>query len=136
MFPLSLLTRRVSDSAKDLGVAAGSYAAIGIIVVIGVGFLLAAGFMLLADMLGAIAAAAIFGAVLLLIAAIWGGILAAQAREKARRRKEEAAQAAMVASGLSLANTGLRLASRTGGRFWLPALGIGLALMFLRREGD
>jgi len=136
MNPFSAFSQRISDTINGLGYAVAGYAAIAILCAAGIGFVAAAVFMLVAEALGPIAAAAIFGFVFLLAAAIWAAVLAARARAEKRRRREAAASTATVATSVTLANTALRLVSRGGGRSILPLAAVALVGWFLLRESD
>lgn len=137
MTPFSAITSRANSLAQSAGRTVGAYATIGILGLLGAGFLVAALYIWLAANTDPLAASLLMGTGFLAIAGISLAIVAANANRKERERKQSAADAAVMASTVSLAATGLKLASRVKGPLLIPALAaIAAGWYFGRSSGE
>lgn len=119
--PLSSVANSASNAAKNLGVTAAQYVGASIFAVIGVGFLVAGLYIWLATITSSMVAAIIIGAIFIVIGLLWFAILFRKAEIAREQKRKDTANAAMMATSLSLVDTGLRIASRAKGKYFLPA---------------
>lgn len=132
--PLAAVAGQVTSSARSVGQLAMLYVLIGLLALVGAGFLVAALYIAIASATDPLIAALVVGAGFIALAGIILAVVIAKAEKRKEEQRRAAANAAMMASTMTLANTGLRLASRaTGPMFW-PALGIVAAGIYFSRR--
>lgn len=120
--PFAAVTSRASSAIRSVGQSAVLYAVIGLLGLTGLGFLVAALYIWLAEATSTLAAAVLMGTGFLAIAAIVLAVAIARGKKEKREARHTAANTALLASSMSLATTGLRLASRAKGPLFWPAL--------------
>lgn len=133
--PIAAVTQQAGLAARSAGQTAAIYTSLALAGLIGLGFLLAAAFIWLAAATNAMIAALIMGGTLLALSGVCASILFYRAREKRRLRRTTAANTALLASSISIADAGLRIASRAKGPMFWPAAATLLATWFLTRSG-
>lgn len=134
--PFSALTNRVNATIRSAGQSAMVYLTVAVMGLIGAGFLIAALYIWLASITDGLAAAILLGIGFIAVAGIVLAIVVSQANRRKRERRRAAADSAVLASTLSLASTGLRLASRARGPFFWPAVAVIAAGWYFSRGGD
>lgn len=134
--PFAVATNRVRASVQAAGQSVLVYALIGVLALLGAGFLIAALYIWLASVTDVLAAALLMGTGFLAIAGIWLAIVMSQANRRRQERRRTAADSAVLASTLSLASAGLRLASRSRGSLVWTALAAIAAGWYFGRSGD
>ncbi|WP_338609861.1 phage holin family protein [Pelagibacterium nitratireducens] len=135
--PFTAVTDRATSAVRSMGLSVAVYAIIGLIGLVGLGFLIAALYIWLAQETGPLEAALIMGAGFLVLAGISLGIVIARHKHKKEQKRRNSANTAMMASTVSLASTGLRIASRARGRlFWPAVAAIALGWYFGTSGGD
>jgi|TARA_A100001391_G_scaffold187912_1_gene158176 uncharacterized membrane protein (UPF0136 family) len=135
--PFTAVTDRATSAVRSMGMSVAVYAIIGLIGLVGLGFLIAALYICLAQETGPLEAALIMGAGFLVLAGISLGIVIARHKHKKEQKRRNSANTAMMASTVSLASTGLRIASRARGRlFWPAVAAIALGWYFGTSGGD
>lgn len=120
--PFAAVVGRASAAVRSASQSIAIYAAIGLVGLIGAGFLVAALYIWLAAETNILAAAVLMGTGFLAIAGIALAIVIAQGRKRKREHRRAAADTALLASTVSLATTGLRIASRVKGPLFWPAV--------------
>lgn len=133
--PFAAVTGRASSAVRSAGQTVVAYVLIGLLGLVGTAFLLAALFIWLAAATDPLAASLILGTAMLAIAGITLAVISAGASRRKRERRRSSTDAAMMASTLSLATTGLKLASRVRGPLLIPALAAIAAGWYLSRSG-
>lgn len=133
--PFALVARQGRLAVRAVGQSVLAYVAILVLAITGTGFLLGAAYLWLARLSDPVLAALIMGAILLGIALIWVTVLLIRARQRRRRNRTAAVNTAMMASSLSLANTGLQILSRSKRSIVVPAVALAAAWFFLRPGG-
>lgn len=134
--PFSAVTSRASSAVQNAGRTASVYLAIGLLGIIGAGFLIAALYIWLAANTDPLAASLLMGTGFLAVAGIVLAVVIAGANSRKRERERSAADAAVMASTVSLAATGLKLASRMKGPLLIPALAAIAAGWYFGRSND
>lgn len=129
--PFAALVEQAGQSARSLGQVAAVYAALGLAALLGLGFLLAALFMWLAALTDVLVASLILGGVFVAAAGIGAAVMIHREKERRKRRKRTNVNAALLASGLSLADTGLRMVSRSRHPMFWPAAATLIAAWYL-----
>ena len=109
--PFAAVTGRVSSTARSMGQSVAVYAVIALIGLVGIGFLISALYIWLAQETSPLGAALLMGAGFIAIAGISLAIVVARNNRKKEERRRDAANTAMMASTVSLASAGLRIAS-------------------------
>lgn len=134
--PFAAAASRAGSAVRSAGLTAAAYAIIGLIGLIGAGFLLAALFIWIAANTDPLVASLVLGFGFLAIAVIGLAIVMARAQTQKRHRRSQTANTAMMASTVSLATTGLRLASRVKGPLFWPAVAAIAAGWYLSSARD
>ncbi len=132
--PFAALANQAGQTARSVGFTVAIYVVLALVGLTGLGFLLAAAFMAVAAATNPLVAALIFGGALLTISAIAFAIMAQRAKVRKLEQKQSAANAALVASSISLASTGLKLASRVKNPMFWPAVATITAGWYLTRN--
>ena len=133
--PFAAVADRAGSAVRSAGQSAALYGAIGLVGLTGAGFLVAALYIWLADATNTLAAAILMGAGFLAVAGIALAIVLAQARARKREHRRTAANTALLASTMSLATAGLRIASRAKGPLFWPAVAAIAAGWYLSSSG-
>lgn len=133
--PVSAITNRFGAAVHSAGQSALIYVLVAVMGIIGAGFLVAALYIWLASVTDVLAAALILGTGFLAVAGIALATVIARSNRRKRQRRRSAADSAMMASTLSLASTGLRIASRARGGLLWPALAAIAAGWYLSQSG-
>ncbi|AEQ52065.1 hypothetical protein [Pelagibacterium halotolerans] len=120
--PFAAVTGRATSAVRSMGQSVAAYAIISLIGLMGLGFLVAALYIWLAQETSALGAALLMGAGFVAIAGIALAVVIARNNRKKEERRRNAANTAMMASTVSLASAGLRLASRAKGPLFWPAV--------------
>ncbi len=134
--PFSAAASRVSSAFRSAGLQIAAYCVIGLIGLMGLGFLVAALFIWLASVTDPLAASLLMGfgfvglSIIILATVMWRG------RRKKRKRQKATANTALIASTMSLATTGLRIASRSRSPIFWPAIAAVAAGWYMSRSGD
>lgn len=135
--PFAAAADRASSVARSMGQSVALYAAIGLMSLIGAGFLIAALYLWLAEATSPLAATLVIGLGFLAVSLITLAIVIAQANQKKEERRRAAADTALLATTASLASVGLRIASRTKGpMFWPAVAAIAAGWYFGRQNHD
>ncbi|MAN75809.1 phage holin family protein [Pelagibacterium flavum] len=135
--PFAAVTGRVSSTARSMGQSVAVYAVIALIGLVGIGFLISALYIWLAQETSPLGAALLMGAGFIAIAGISLAIVVARNNRKKEERRRDAANTAMMASTVSLASAGLRIASRAKGPlFWPAVAAIAIGWYFGTSGGD
>lgn len=132
--PLAAVATEATHRARSVGQLAAAYAVLALIGLTGAGFLMAALYIWLASVTDPLIAALAIGGALLLISAIWAGFLVARNRERMRHRQQLSINTALMASGMSLADSGLRIISRSKTPLFWPAVATVAAAWYLSRR--
>ena len=133
--PFAAAASRAGSVVRSAGQSAALYGAIGLVGLVGAGFLVAALYIWLAEATDTLVAALLIGAGFLAIAGIALAIAMAQGKRKKREHQSTAANTALLASTVSLATAGLRLASRAKGPLFWPAVAAIAAGWYLSTSG-
>ena len=134
--PFAAVTGRATSAVRSMGQSVAAYAIISVIGLVGIGFLVAALYIWLAQETSPLGAALLMGAGFLAIAGIALAVVMARNARKKEERRRNAANTAMMASTVSLASTGLRLASRAKGPLFWPAVAAIAIGWYFGRSGD
>ncbi|WP_421951433.1 hypothetical protein [Pelagibacterium sp.] len=135
--PFAAVTGRATSAVRSVGQSVAAYAIIGLVGLVGLGFLVAALYIWLAQETTPLGAALLMGAGFVAIAGIALAIVIARNSRKKEERRRSAANTAMMASTVSLASAGLRIASRAKGPlFWPAVAAIALGWYFGTSGGD
>lgn len=135
--PFTAVTDRATSAVRSIGQSVAVYAIIGLIGLVGLGFLVAALYIWLAQETSPLGAALLMGGGLLALAVISLAIVMARNSRKKEQKRRSSANTAMMASTVSLASAGLRLASRARGPlFWPAVAAIALGWYFGTSGGD
>ena len=135
--PFAAVTGRASSAVRPMGQSVAAYVTIALIGAIGVGFLIAALYIWLAQETTPLGAALLMGAGFVAIAGISLAIVIARNSRKKEEKRRKAANTAMMASTVSLASAGLRIASRAKGPlFWPAVAAIAVGWYFGTSGGD
>lgn len=133
--PLAAVATRASTAARSAGRSIAIYGAIGLVGLVGAGFLVAALYIWLAEATNMLAAAVLMGTGFLAVAGIALAIAIARGKKKKRENQRATANTALLASTVSLAATGLRIASRAKGPLFWPAVAAIVAGWYLGTSG-
>ncbi len=120
--PFTAVANRAVSAARSAVQTVALYIVIGLLGLTGLGFLLAALFIWIAANSDPLAAALLMGTGLLAVAGIALAIVIARGQKQKKQRERQTANTALIASTVSLATTGLRIASRAKGPLFWPAL--------------
>lgn len=134
--PFAAVADRASSAVRSAGQTIVVYLLVGLLGLIGAAFLLAALFIWLAAATDPLAASLILGTALLAIAGITLAVVSAGGNRKKTERRRSSFDTASMASTISLAATGLRLAGKLRGPLLLPALAALAAGWYLTQSGD
>lgn len=134
--PFAAVTGRATSAVRSMGQSVAAYAIISVIGLVGIGFLVAALYIWLAQETSPLGAALLMGAGFIAIAGIALAVVMARNARKKEERRRSAANTAMMASTVSLASTGLRLASRAKGPLFWPAVAAIAIGWYFGRSGD
>lgn len=134
--PFAAVTGRATSAVRSIGQSVAAYVIISAIGLVGIGFLVAALYIWLAQETSPLGAALLMGAGFVAIAGIALAIVMARNSRKKEERRRTAANTAMMASTVSLASTGLRLASRAKGPLFWPAVAAIAIGWYFGRSGD
>ncbi|WP_417582771.1 phage holin family protein [Pelagibacterium sp.] len=136
--PFSAVTSRATSAVRSAGMSAAFYVVIGLLGLVGAGFLIAALFIWLAQETSPLGAALLMGAGFLAISGISLAIAIARNNRKKEERRRNAASSATMASTMSLASAGIRLASRAkkGPLFWSAVAALAAGWYFGTSGGD
>lgn len=135
--PFAAVTGRATSAVRSVGQSVAAYAIISLVGLVGLGFLVAALYIWLAQETTPLGAALLMGAGFVAIAGIALAIVIARNSRKKEERRRSAANTAMMASTVSLASAGLRIASRAKGPlFWPAVAAIALGWYFGTSGGD
>ncbi|GGA46397.1 hypothetical protein [Pelagibacterium lentulum] len=132
--PFAALANQAGQTARSVGFTVAIYVVLALVGLTGLGFLLAAAFMAVAAATNPLVAALILGGALLTVSAIAFAIMVQRAKVRKLEQKQSAANAALVASSISLASTGLKLASRVKNPMFWPAVATIAAGWYLTRN--
>lgn len=131
--PISSLAAQAGRVVQSAGRTAAIYGALALVALIGAGFLVAAAFIWLASVTDALIASLILAGVFLAVAGIWLAVLMARQERIKQERRSAAANTALLASGISIADAGLRILSRAKGPMFLPAAATLFAAWYIAR---
>jgi large-conductance mechanosensitive channel len=135
--PFAAVTDRATSAVRSIGQSVVAYVIIGLIGLVGIGFLISALYIWLAQQTSPLGAALLMGASFVAIAGISLAVVIARNNRKKEERRRNAANTAMMASTVSLASAGLRIASRAKGPlFWPAVAAVALGWYFSTSGGD